>query len=269
MLLPVLRGREFQFTDDARGPGVAIVSERAARLYWPHEEAVGKRIRFGAGEWLTIAGVVRNAAQRDWAAAPSPEVYLAALQNEGFLRSPRSPYLTLVARASGDPAASVSAVRNAVWAIDRNLPVSEALTMQDVVETATARPRFEVFLLTLFAAVALLIATAGLHALIVFSVSRRVHEIGIRISLGATGTDVVLTVMRQGLVLALIGSLAGAGGALLLTRLMEGMLFGVHPADPWTYAAVAGVLTISALVAAYIPARRAASIDPIAALRQE
>src|SRR5207253_2997785 len=144
-----------------------------------------------------------------------------------FLSNQRGGYITLVARSAGDPAAIVPALRNAVWSFNKNLPISEVLTMEEVVAMATAQPRFEVALLVAFATAALLLAAAGIYALMSFSVSRRVHEIGIRISLGASQKDVTLAVLRQGMALALAGSVAGALGALLLSRVMSGMLFGI------------------------------------------
>jgi len=156
-----------------------------------------------------------------------------------------------------------------VWSLDRNLPISEVLTMDAVVADANAQPRFEMLLLAVFAAVALALAAVGIYGVMSYSVSRRTHEIGIRLSLGAGRADVLRLVVRQGMVLALAGSVAGMVGALLLSRLMTDMLYGVRPTDPFIFAGVALVLGGVALVATYIPARRATRIDPMVALRYE
>ena len=180
-----------------------------------------------------------------------------------------SPTSRLVARTSGDPAAAAPAMKEAAWSFDRNLAISEVLTMDGVVGDATAQPRFEMQLLTIFAAVALVLATVGIYGVISYSASRRTHEIGVRMSLGATRRDVLLLIVRQGMRLALVGSLTGIVGALLLSRLMRKLLYGVQPTDPATFVAVATGLAVVAVVACYIPARRAMRINPMAALRYE
>jgi predicted permease len=274
MRLPIVRGREIQLTDDGRAPGVVVVSEAAAQRCWPGEDPIGKRISFGGGDtaarnWLTVVGVAKDAKQYDWAAESGPEIYLAALQNREFLTAGRGGYITLVARTAQDPAHVIPAMKEAVWSLDRNVPISQVLTMSEAVDTATAQPRFEVSLLGLFAGAALLLAAIGIHALMSFAVARRTQEIGVRISLGATQGDVSGMILRQGMKLALAGCVAGGIGSLLLSRLMEGMLYGVRPADPLTFVVGALVLNTSAFLAAYLPARRAARIDPIIALRNE
>jgi len=178
-------------------------------------------------------------------------------------------YITLVARAAGDPAAMASAMKEATWSFDRNLAISQVVTMDSVVSDANAQPRFEMMLLSIFAAVALVLAAVGIYGVISYSASRRTHEIGVRMSLGATRADVLLLVVRQGVWLAVAGSLAGVAGALLLSRLMAGLLYGVKPTDPVTFAAVAVGLGAVAMLACYIPARRAMRIDPMRALRYE
>ncbi len=271
MRLPLVRGRDIAATDDASAQGVVIVNERAAASYWPGEDPIGKRITFGPPTWLTVIGVAKNAKQSDWAAPPYPEVYLAALQNSDFLGNAGShiAYLTLVVRTAGDPGALANAVKNTVWSFDRNLPISEVLTMDGVVADANAQPRFEMLLLAVFAGVALALAAVGIYGVMSYSVSRRTHEIGIRLSLGASQGEVLRLVVRQGMALALAGSAAGMAGALMLSRLMTNMLYGVRPTDPLIFAGVAMVLGGVALVATYIPARRATRIDPMVALRYE
>lgn len=272
--LPLLRGRSLTESDDLRAPGVAIINERAASAYWPGEDALGKRISFetapgGPRKWLTIVGISANARQYGWADPAQPEVYLAALQNEGFLRDHRGPYLTLVLRTKGDPASSAPAVRDMVWSMNSNLPISEVQTMEQVIADATAQPRFETLLFTVFAMLAMVLAAVGIYGVMSYSVSRRTHEIGIRMSLGAGWSDVLWSVIRQGMVQALTGTAAGLAGALLLSQLMSKLLYNVTPTDPLTYCAAAGFLTFVALAAALVPARRAALIEPVIALRND
>jgi putative ABC transport system permease protein len=276
MRLAVLGGREIAASDDASAPGVVLINEKAAREYWPGENPLGKHITFDEDQrasptWLTVIGIVRDAKQGEWAEAPYPEVYLAALQNGGFLgeRESHASYITLVVRTRGNPAALSGLIKNTVWSFDRNLAISEVLTMDDVVAEANAEPRFEMALLAVFAAVALILAAVGIYGVMSYSVERRTREIGIRISLGASRNDVLRLVVRQGMALALAGSAAGIVGALLLSRLMTKLLYGVLPTDPLTFTGVAVLLTLVALAANYLPARRATRVDPIVALRYE
>jgi putative ABC transport system permease protein len=272
MRLPVLRGRALAQADDARAPGVVIVNERAAAVYWPGQDPLDKRISFDAGNtWLTVIGVARNARQEDWATDPYPEVYLAALQNRDFLGIGESntAYITLVLRTAGDPGELASAVKSAVWSFDRNLPISAVLTMDNVVTAATSQQHFEMLLFGLFAAVALILAAVGIYGVMNYSVSRRTREIGIRISLGASQAAVLRMVVQQGMMQALGGTAVGIVGALLLGRLMTGMLYGVRPTDPVTFAGVAIALGAVALLASGIPARKATAIEPMVALRSE
>jgi predicted permease len=280
MRLPLLRGRDVSEADNVTAPDVVIINQRAASEYWPGEDPIGKRISFDDDkptptQWATVIGIAKDAKQDSWAATPLPEVYLAAFQNHDFLGDSGSDvashvsYITLVARTSGDPAASAPAIKEAAWSFDRNLAISEILTMDGVVADATAQPRFEMQLLTIFAAVALVLATVGIYGVISYSATRRTHEIGVRMSLGATRRDVLLLIVRQGMRLALVGSLTGIGGALLLSRLMRKLLYGVQPTDPATFVAVATGLAVVAIVACYIPAHRAMRINPMTALRYE
>lgn len=271
MHLPILRGRAIDENDDSRGPGVVMINERAAKAYWPHEDPIGKHIARrsrGTPAWLTIIGVAADARQESWASRPYPEIYLAAFQTREFLAD-KGAYITLVARTAGGPAGLMSAVKNVVWSFDPNLPISEIVTMDGVVAEATAEPRFEMLLLGVFAAVALALAATGIYGVMSYTVSRRTHEIGIRMSLGGSRRQVLWMVLRQGIRLAVAGSAVGIGGALTLSRLMAAMLYGVRPADPATFAAAVSGLIVVALVATYVPARRATRIDPVVALRYE
>ncbi|HEX4807816.1 MAG TPA: ABC transporter permease, partial [Bryobacteraceae bacterium] len=280
MRLPLRRGRGITDHDDARTPGVVIINERTAREYWPTEDPIGKRIVIGDGSagppnWLTVIGVVADAKQEDWASVVFPEMYLAALQTPEFLgggtdpMSPHMSYITLVVRGDGNPADLASAVKQSIWSFDRNLPVSQVVTMDQAIADATAQPRFEMMLLGLFGAVALILAAVGIYGVMNYSVSRRTREIGIRISLGASRADVLRMVVRQGMVQALIGTVAGVVGAVLLTKLMDKMLYGVQATDPLTFAGVIIILGLTALLSTGVPARRAARIEPMRALRTE
>jgi predicted permease len=273
MRLPLLRGRDIDDHDDARASGVVIINQRAANIYWQGEDPIGKHIAIGESEdtpstWLTVIGVAADAKQSDWASAPYPEIYLAAFQTRDYLGD-KGAYITLVARGSGNTAGLMPAVRDAVWSFDRNLPISEVVTMDAVVSGVNAEPRFEMLLLGVFAAVALLLAAVGIYGVMSYSVSTRTHEIGIRMSLGGSRSHVLRMVLRQGMMLALAGSAAGIAAALLLSRLMTSMLYGVRPADPLTFAGVVIGLSLVALLATYVPARRATRIDPVVALRYE
>jgi len=279
MQLPIIRGRDVSDADTAAAPGVVIINECAANRYWPGEDPIGKRISFDEHKanpptWLTIIGIAKNAKQGDWTADPDPEVYLAAFQNHEFLGNskdsdPHISYITLVARTASDPAAVISAMKQAAWSFDRNLAIFQVVTMDGVVAEATAESRFEMLLLTIFASIALVLATVGIYGVIGYSASRRTHEIGVRMSLGATRKDVLLLVVKQGMWLTLAGLVAGLAGALVLSRLMTKLLFGVKPTDLLTFVAVAIGLGFVAMVACYIPARRATRIDPVTALRYE
>ena len=278
MRLPIVRGRSITEADDARAPGVAVINERAAAQYWPGEDPIGKRITFDDDKrnprtWLTIIGIAKNARQEEWAAPAEPEVYLAALQHREFLGTgvlgSHIAYVTLVVRGAGDPAELAPVVKKTVWSLDRNLPISEVLTMDHVVADATAQPRFEMLLLGVFAAVALVLAAVGIYGVMNYAVARRTHEIGIRMSLGAGRAEVLRMVLRQGLGQALAGTAAGLAGALLLSRLMAKMLYDVRATDPATFVGVAAVLGLAAVAAMVVPARKATRIEPTVALRHE
>jgi len=280
MRLPIVRGHDITDADNITAPGVVIINEQAARQYWPGEDPIGKRVSFdddttNPTNWLTVIGIAKDAKQDNWTDKATPEAYLAAFQNHDYIgdsgteASKHMDYITLVARSVGDPAALASEMKQAVWSFDRNLAISQVVTMDGVVAEANAQPRFEMMLLSIFAAVALVLAAVGIYGVISYSASQRTHEIGVRMSLGATRGDVLLLVVRQGIWLAVAGSAAGLTGSLLLSRLMGGLLYGVKPTDPVTFAAVAFGLAVVAMLACYIPARRAMRIDPMAALRYE
>jgi putative ABC transport system permease protein len=275
MNIPLLRGRDIQRTDDLHSPGVVVVNDWLAHHYWPGQDAIGKRITLDdprqTPTWLTVVGVVKNTVRAQWSAPPEEEIFLPYLQTPSYLegQSFATAYLTLVVRSNGNPADLAATVQAEIRALDKNVPISEVQTMDRVVTEATAQSRFYLFLLGAFAAVALLLAAVGIYGVVSYSVSRRTHEIGIRMALGANTNDVVKMVISQALTLVVAGVAAGAAGALTLSRLLSGMLYGVKPSDPSTFFAVSLLLTMVALVATYIPARRAARVDPVVALRYE
>ena len=275
MRIPILRGRDVTDGDNLRAPGVVVINDYIARRYWPGEDAIGKRITFDDParnpSWLTIVGVAKNTVRGSWVSPPAEEVFLPYLQNRDYLNAPTPPfaYLTLVVRTDRDPAALAPDIRQAIHSLDRNIPLSDIQTMDHVVAEATGQSRFYLILLGAFAVVALVLAGVGIYGVMSYSVSRRTQEIGIRMALGAQGRDVLKLVVFQGIIHALAGVAAGLAGALALSRLMTGLLYGTHPNDPATFVAVVLVLSGVAVAASYIPARRATKVDPMVALRYE
>ncbi|HVF44734.1 MAG TPA: FtsX-like permease family protein, partial [Pyrinomonadaceae bacterium] len=262
------RGRAFDERQDrADTPGAVIVSETAARRYWPGEDALGKRLSVGTPEtpedWLTVVGVANDVKQFQLDAEPRPQMYLSYTQ-AGFF-APRY----LIVSTSVEPLSLASTVRNTVWSIDRDQPVSHVRTMEDVLSGSIARQRFSMLLLGIFAGVALLLAAVGLYGVMSYTVAQRTREIGLRMALGAQRGDVLKLVVGQGLKLVLVGVALGLVAAFMLTRVMSSLLFGVSPTDPATLAAISAVLVAVALLASYIPARRATKVDPLVALRYE
>jgi predicted permease len=276
MHISLKRGRSIAATDDARSAGVVIINERAAREYWPGQDPIGKRITFnvennGLVDWLMVIGVAADAKQSDWAASPYPETYVAALQNREFMTSGAAHfgYITLVIRSNANPIDLAAGVKRTVWSFDRNLPISEVVTMEHAVADANSQPRFEMLLLSIFAGFALVLAVVGIYGVMNYAVARRRREIGIRMSLGATRLDVMRMVMQQGVLQAALGTITGVAGALLVSHLMTKMLYGVRPTDPLTFGGVVIVLGLAAMAAISVPARKATRIEPMVALREE
>jgi putative ABC transport system permease protein len=266
MRIPIVRGRDFTAHDDAGGERVVIVNQTLAQRYFPGEDPIGKRIRLGADSpWYAIAGVVKDIEQSDWGATRGNEFYFPATQNPSNIQS----YLTVVVRAAGDPAALAPAIQAAVASLDRDLPVADVVTMQQVVDRALLQPRFSTTLLAAFAGLALALAGVGIYGVMSYDVGRRTPEIGIRMALGARPADVLRSVLTQGAKLTLAGTAVGIAGALLLTRYLRTLLYGVSPNDPLVLAGAAAVLGAVAMLAVWLPARRATRIDPLLALRSE
>jgi putative ABC transport system permease protein len=262
----LLQGRTFTWTDDENSPEVAIISEGMARRYWPGEDAIGKRVsidvRDGQPVWRQIVGVVNDVKHDGLAAATRPHIYIPTMQLT-------YPGAILAVRAKGDPAALANTIRREVAALDRNQPLIRVETMEKVISDSVADRRFQMTLLAIFATVALILAATGVYSVMATDVARRTHEMGVRLALGATGRDVLKLVVGQGMKLALAGVGIGLAAAFGLTRLMRSLLFGVSALDPLTFIAVALLLAVVALIACYIPARRAMRADPLTALRSE
>ncbi|HEU0180054.1 MAG TPA: ABC transporter permease [Blastocatellia bacterium] len=265
----VEQGREFDARDNSKALPVVVINEAFAKKYFPNEDPLGKRIKLGisAGEkpipMREIVGVVADTRSKNPSLAPEPEAYLHIPQ------VPAMGSFTLVLRAQRDPQSLTAAIREAVTKLDRNVPVSQVRTLDDYLSRTLDQPRFNSLLLGVFAGVALLLTSIGLYGVVAYAVSQRTQEIGIRLALGAQARDVLKLVLSQGLGLVLIGLALGGAGALALTRFMTSLLFGVSPTDPLTFAGIALLLTIVALLACWIPARRAMKVDPMVALRCE
>jgi putative ABC transport system permease protein len=269
MGIPILKGRGFSKTDDADAPSVTIVSQAFARRYFPNEDPVGKRIKTdamrngGQSAWCEIVGVVGDVRDRGLAGTPDPVYYVP------YYQFPLSLDLTFVVRAQGNPRGLISFVRSQMASMEPNAPLYNVETMEQYLTLSAAQARFNAVLLAIFAGLALLLASVGLYGIISYSVSQRTHEIGVRMALGAERRDVMKMVVGQGLKLALAGVAIGIAGALAMTRFLSSLLYGVSATDPLTFAAVSLILIAVALLACYIPARRAAKVDPMVALRCE
>jgi putative ABC transport system permease protein len=262
--IPLLSGRPFDEQDKADAPPVVIVNETFARHYWPNGEAVGKRIRTGdeKNPWRTVVGVVADVKQYGLDTPSTLQLYLPHQQSP-------SQQMVLVVRTKGDPLSQVAAVRNEVWAVDKDQPVYNIRTMEQLMSKSVAQRRFNMLLLGIFAAVAMALAAIGLYGVMAYAVTQRTHEIGIRMALGAQARDVLKMVVGQGMILTLAGVGIGLVAAFALTRVISSLLFGVSATDPVTFGSIALLLTVVAFLACYIPARKAAKVDPMVALRYE
>jgi predicted permease len=266
MSIPLVRGRLFNDQDLPDHPRVVIVDEYMAAELWPNADPIGKRIRLGdarsTGPWQTVVGVVGRVKQYGLDTGGRIAFYLPHTQSPA-----RAIYV--VVRGAGDPSMAAAAVSKEIHAIDADLPLYRVRPMTAWVDQSLARQRFSMLLLSMFAAVALVLATIGVYGVMAYLVSQTTREIGIRIALGATEQAVVGMILRQGLAVTLVGTAAGMAAALAATRFMQRLLFGVRGADPMTFAAVFVGLTAIALAACYLPARRAARVDATVSLRAE
>ena len=261
--IPVIKGREFSERDRADAPLSAIINNDLARLYFPNEDPLGKRITFTDGEsWMSIVGVVGDVKQLGLDSNAEPEVYFPHLQVP-------APSMSLIIRTASDPLSVAAAVKNQIQTIDKDLPIDDAKTMQQLLAESVSGRRFNMLLLTVFAMVSLLLAIVGIYGVMSYAVTQRTQEIGIRMALGAKAGDVLTMVVKNGMSLALIGVGIGLAGSFALTRLLSSLLFQVAPTDAVTFTVVSICLVVAALLACYIPARRATKVDPLVALRSE
>ena len=266
MGMRLIRGRFFDGTDSATAPKVTVINESLAKRLWPGEDAVGKRLKQGwpetPNEWREVVGVVADVKLNGVAAETPMQAYLPLPQEP-----PES--MAIVARTQGDPAAAGPAIEAAMQQLNKDLPLFQIRTMDDVLGTSLARQRMSMLVFVIFALVALTLASIGLYGVVAHGVTERMHEIGVRIALGAEQWHVVGKIVRQGLSMALVGTAIGVAGAIALSRWIQSLLFGVTATDPATLAAVVTVLLAVAVVACSVPAWRATRVDPTSALRAE
>ena len=259
--IPLLEGRFFSEADDADAPRVIVINKSMADRYWPDADAVGQRVRLW-GETRMIAGIVGDLKDSPGELRAKPGFFFPVNQQA-------QSGLVLVMRTERDPMSLLAAMRSEIAALDKERPLSDVRTLEQIASAAVARTRFTMLLLSVFAGVALLLAAVGIYGVVSYSVTQRTHEIGIRVALGAQQRDVIGLVARQGMALALAGMGAGLAAALVLTRVMSSLLFGVSAGDPITFAGIAVLLMGVALGACFVPARRALKMDPMVALRHE
>jgi putative ABC transport system permease protein len=261
--IPLLTGRLITAADVADAPSVAVINQTMAERWWPDQDPIGKYIRAQGSQVDTqIVGIVGDIKDVQLAGPPNPAMYLSYQQVAW-------PNMTLLVRTSAQPEAIAAALREQVWAVEKTVPIPAIGTVADAVDRARTQPRFTMALFTGFSVIALLLAAIGIYGVVAFSVTQRTREIGIRMALGASAGDIRRLVLRGGALLALIGVAGGIAGALTLTRLMESFLFEVSPTDPATFIAVGVGMAGIALLATYVPARRATRVDPLVALRYE
>jgi putative ABC transport system permease protein len=261
--IPLLKGRYLAEGDKAGRPLVAVINETLARRYWPDgENPIGQRLRFGGNRAWEIVGIVGDVKHSGLDKQVTPAVFLS------YLQTPEA-RMSLVVRTASDPASMIRAVKDQVYAVDRDQPMYKIRTMDQVVAESQSSPRFTLIMLGIFAAVALALAAVGIYGVISYAVTQRTREIGIRIALGAERGDVLRLVVGQGTALAVAGVLAGLAAAFALTRLMSSLLFGVSATDPTIFAGASLFLAAVALAASYLPARRAMRVDPMVSLRYE
>jgi putative ABC transport system permease protein len=261
MRIPISQGRAFTGFDGAQSTPVAIINETMARQFWPNENPLGQRLRADGGPALTVAGVVGDVRHGGLAARPHPEMFVPHQQAP-------SASLAVMVRTAADPLILAASVREQVAALDQDLPVP-LTTMEQLVSGSVAGQRFNALLLSVFGALALVLAIVGVFGVINYSVAQRTHEIGVRIALGARRSDIFKLIIVQGMRLAFLGIGIGLLGALALTRIIADLLYDVSPVDPVTFALVPLLLVGVTLLACYVPARRAAKVDPMIALRCE
>jgi predicted permease len=269
MRIPIARGRAFGTQDGPLSNPVLVINQTVAKLYYKNQDPIGRRIKpNGDTLWFTVIGVAKDVKQGGLGTATGTELYIdypQAPRTEGFA----APAMNIVIRSRLAPTALAPSIRHIVHDLDASLPVVGLRSMDEVFESAAAQPHFLAELLGVFAGVALLLSAVGTYGVLAYSITERTREIGIRMALGANGQAVLRMVLRQGMVLTILGVFIGLVGAALLTRLTSTLLFGVNPVDPLTFVAVSVFMVLVAVAASLIPARRATRVDPLTALRAE
>jgi putative ABC transport system permease protein len=272
MRIPLLSGRSFTPQDTAQAPPVAIISQKTARLYFPNGVAVGKNVRLGSpenwGPWWNVVGVVPDVVYENLNQPPPMAVYIPHAQG----KQAGQPFLQMMLAArtiSSDPATLTTAIKEQVWALDKDQPVTKVETLSQIVRNSLSQRRLLMFLLGVFAAMALLLSALGMYGTLSYLVTQRRHEIGIRMALGAQRSDVLRLVIRQGMMLALIGIAVGLVIAYVSSRMISSLLWGVSPSDPVTFILISLAVAAVALLASYLPARKAVRVDPMTVLRNE
>jgi predicted permease len=270
MKIPLVRGRFFDDGDGERTQPVAIINETMAKKFWGNQDPIGKRFkRAGPGDkaapWMRIVGMVHDVRQMALDSAPRQEMYFPYWQSKDnwmWLRA-------LVVRTSGEPMRLADAVRNVVWSIDRDQPVKNVMTLDDLLDQEVTNRRLQMLLLGALAALALILACVGIYGVLAYLVTQRTQEIGVRIALGAKSSDILQTIVGQGMRLAAMGIAAGLLASLALSRALQSFLYGVTAMDPLIYCGAIALFSTVALIACYIPAYRAAKVDAMVALRYE
>ncbi len=263
MGIPLKRGRMLSAADTAEAPAVALVNETMARRFWPDRDPLGMRFSLDSGRhWLTVAGVVGDVKQAGLDVPPRPEFYVPYEQERGWPAD-------LAVRTAGDPLGLLPAIRREIRAVDRDQPITNTGTMEDILDREVFQRRLQMLILACFAGCALVLASIGVYGVLSYLVNWRTREIGVRMALGADSSDILASVIGQGVVLAASGIAIGLAAALALTRLMSHLLFGVTATDPATFIGVPALFLAIALLASYIPARRATRVDPVLVLRNE
>lgn len=262
MGIPLLSGRDISERDVEGAPLVAIINDTLAKMLWPGQNPIGRHLIFSSSTQAEVIGVIGDVRQSGLDVPPQPEFYISAWQM-------LYPQATIAVHTRVAPESVASAVRQAIWAVNPDQPITDIATMEEIVDREVFSRRMQMILLAAFASLALVLAAVGLYGVLAYQVNRQVPEIGLRMALGATPGEVLRRIVGRGVGLAAIGAVIGLAGAMALARFVESLLFGVKPIDPATYAATAAVLLATAAAASYLPARRATRVDPIVALRTE
>jgi putative ABC transport system permease protein len=269
MGIPLISGRAFSVIDVGSAPPVALINQDFARRFFLNENPIGKHLKFGsANQWITIVGIAGDVRGFGLDKQPKSEIYLP-YQQQSLLASNRLPHMHLVVRTAGDPNALTAAVLQSVQEVDKDLPTPKVRTMDTVLAASIAERRSNMLLLGVFAVIALILTGVGIYGVISYSVAQRTQEIGVRIALGAQSRDVMTLVLRNGMSLVLMGIVIGLAGSFALTRWMASLLFEISATDFLTFMVTALLLTAIALLACWVPARRATKVDPLIALKYE